>query len=157
MKPIPETLLDRLLPVFRQMVDYAHTAGRTTAEGSLQNVRDGYKTRTMDAYADDPENPKHVLILGKYPAISTTEKLVVVNFIWSTPEERGKPEAIAAFKEILFNYADIFGADAILASSWKYKGSRPIDAFWVSLGFERQETVFVKLKGEGFAAKPIAP
>jgi hypothetical protein len=67
-----------------------------------------------------------------------------VRFIFSTASARGDADAQAAFVRQIDNYAEIFGCDAILSSSWVYQGSRRIDAFWVGQGYERQEIVYVK-------------
>lgn len=149
LNPLPESKIPNLSRIFASMLSEANLERRTDVTKCIETLKNGFKTRTMDAYVDNPEDPKHVLILGKYPGIATAEKLVIVNFIYSVPEERGNPDAEKAFFRTIENYAAIFGADAILASSWCYKGSRRIDAFWVKNGFEKQEIVYVKLKGEG--------
>jgi hypothetical protein len=65
--------------------------------------------------------------------------------IYSVPEERGNQEALDAMHLTIDTYAAIHGAEAIMGSSWKFRGSRSIDNMWLGRGYEVQEATYVKL------------
>ncbi len=129
------------------MLKEANLEKRSSVEHCLARIIEGYAKREMDAYADDPLNPKHVIIFGKCRGIVTKEEITTILWIYSVPEERGTPESLAAFKRQIDNYSELFHADVVMGSDWQYLGCKMgTAAFWRSMGFERQETVYVRLK-----------
>jgi hypothetical protein len=147
MKPIPQSMVGCLTGVIGAMLKEANLGERSSVEHCIARILEGYAKREMDAYADDPANPKHVLIMGKCRGIVTKEEITTILWIYSVPEERGSEESLAAFRNMIDNYSTMFHADAILGSDFQFRGCRMgTAAFWRSLGFERQETVYVKLK-----------
>jgi len=144
LNPLPLTKVENLKPLFEEAIEELNLKERTDTAFLLQRLKVGYAQRSIDAYVDDVTNPKHALVLEKSHGGVTKETLLEVRFIFSTASERGNEEAQQAFREQIDQYAKIFSCDAILASSWVYKGSRRIDAFWVGCGFEKQEIVYVK-------------
>lgn len=144
MIPLPQTKIHKVQPLVEAFIRESHCSDRTTAQHCLGKLAQGYLTKSMDAYVDDVEAPRKIIVFGRYPSLPFKEDLIVVNFIYAVEEDRLKPETLAAFKEILEKYPQVHQADAMLASSWVYKNSRGIDAFWRHLGFERQEVIYVK-------------
>lgn len=144
MIPLPQTKVQKIKPLVEAFIRESNCEDRTTATHCLERLAQGYLMKTMDAYVDNVESPRQVIVFGRYPGMALKEDLIVVNFVYSVEEDRLKPETMAAFKEILGKYPQVHSADAILASSWVYKNSRGIDAFWRHLGFERQEIIYVK-------------
>ena len=146
MKPIPQSLVGNLAPVIGSMLKEANLTERSSVEHCLARILEGYAKREMDAYADDPVNPKHVIIFGKARGVVTKEELTTIFWIYSVPQHRGDPESLAMFQRMIENYSTMFHADAILASDWMFGGCQMgTGKFWRQLGFERQETVYVKL------------
>jgi hypothetical protein len=147
MKPIPQSLAANLTKVMTAFVSESRCEGRTDADYCISRLLKGYADRSMDAYADDPVEPKHVIVFSKNQGIVTNEKIVAVQWVYSIPEERGSEESMAAFANMIENYSTMFGADATIASDWVFRGCKTgAAALWKSLGFERQEIVYVKLK-----------
>lgn len=144
MIPLPQSKVQKIKPLVEAFIRESKCEDRTTAAHCLERLAQGYLTKTMDAYVDNVEDPRRVVVFGRYPSMPFKEDLIVINFIYAVEEDRLKPETMAAFKEILEKYPQVHSADAMLASSWVYKGSRGIDAFWRHLGFERQEIIYVK-------------
>lgn len=144
MTPLPQTKIAKIKPLVEAFIKESNCDGRTTAAHCLERLAQGYLTKSMDAYVDDVEAPRKIIVFGRYPSLPFKEDLIVVNFIYAVEEDRLKPETLASFKEILEKYPQVHQADAMLASSWVYKNSRGIDAFWRHLGFERQEIIYVK-------------
>lgn len=145
MIPLPQSKVGNLLSIFDAMVAEANLQDRSSGQHCLAKLIYGYSQGGMDAYVDDTDAPKHVIIFGKFPGIVTNEKLGVVLFIYSIPAERGTPDSLAAFKEQLDDYMKLSQVDAILGSDWQYRGCQMgVGKFWRESGFERQETVYVK-------------
>lgn len=144
LNPLPLTKVGNLKPLFEEAIEELNLSERTDTEFLLTRLKVGYAQRSIDAYVDNVDNPKHALVLEKSHGGVTKETLLEVRFVFSTASERGNEEAQEAFLSQIENYARIFSCDAILASAWAYRGSRRIDAFWVGAGFERQEVVYVK-------------
>jgi hypothetical protein len=144
MIPLPQSKLTAIAPLIRAFIGESSCAERTTVEHCLERLAQGYITQSMDAYVDNVESPRQVIIFGRYPGFATKEELIYINFVYSLEEDRLKPETAAAFKNVIEKYCEVHRRDAIVASSWEYRGSRGIGSFWRSLGFERQEVVYVK-------------
>lgn len=144
LNPLPLTKVDNLKGLFEEAISELKLTERSNVDFLLQRLKVGYAQRSIDAYVDDIDAPKHALVLEKSHGGVTKEQLLEVRFVFSTESDRGNPDAQQAFTEQIGRYAEIFGCDAILASSWVYQGARPIDAFWVGQGFEKQEVVYVK-------------
>lgn len=144
MIPLPQSQITKIEPLIEAFIDEGNCRSRTTAKHCLERIAQGYLCRTMDAYVDSVESPRRVAVFGRYPSVALQEDLIVVHFVYAVPEDRTKPEMLAAFRELFTRYAQVHPADAMVGSSWVYGGRRGIDAFWRHLGFERQEVVFVK-------------
>ena len=144
MIPLPQSQIQKIKPLVEAFIGESHCSDRTTAQHCLEKIAQGYLTKSMDVYVDSADSPRQVVVFGRYPSLPFKEDLIVVNFIYAVEEDRLKPETLASFKEILEKYPQVHSADAMLASSWVYKNSRGIDAFWRHLGFERQEIIYVK-------------
>lgn len=126
------------------MIEEGSITGRTDADHTLEQIKKGYDNKMVDAYADNLDDPKHVLVLMKCPAFWFKELQTIVLFIFSHPSVRGEPGSLLDFKKQILSYSEHHGCDTILASSWQYLGSRGIDQFWRSQGYERQEVVYIK-------------
>lgn len=144
MIPLPQTKVQKIKPLVEAFIRESKCEDRTTAQHCLEKLAQGYLTKTMDAYVDSVDSPRRMIVFGRYPGLLFPGDMIVVHCIYAPEEDRGKEEVLAAFKEILAKYPQVHSADRILASSWVYKNSRGIDAFWRSLGFERQEVIYVK-------------
>lgn len=143
--PLPHSKLANARPIFAQAHSELTMQPKATLDQAMSSVEKGYENRTVAVYVDDIEKPKHCLALALVPGFLVEGLMVVVLLIYSTPEERGNKEALDALHFTLENYARIHGAETIIGSSWKYKGSRGIDAMWKSRGYEEQEVTYVKL------------
>lgn len=144
MIPLPQTQIPKIKPLVEAFIAESACVGRTTAAHCLEKIAQGYLTKSMDVYVDNVDSPRRVVVFGRYPGLALKEDLIVVNFIYAVEEDRLKPETLSAFREILEKYPQVHQADAMLASSWVYRNSRGIDAFWRHLGFEKQEVIYVK-------------
>ncbi len=145
MVPVPLSRLSVLEPFMEKMLVEANLKGRATMESLKAGMLAGYQMRNRDAYVDSLENPKHCLVFSRNPGFVTNEDLVIVLLIYSMEEERGRPDIIEGFMRQIDSYAEFWSANAVLASSWVYLGSRGIDVFWKSHGYELQERVYTKL------------
>ena len=144
MKPLPQTKISVLRPVLETAIKELGIEDRTTVDFLINRIGMGYTARSINAYVDDVEEPKHVLVLEHSHGGVTDEKMVEVRFIYSEESERGDAEAVKAFDEQITTFCEFFNPDVILGSSWVYRGARRIDALWTSLGFEKQEIVYIK-------------
>jgi hypothetical protein len=144
MTPLPQSKLRNIAPLIEAFIRESSCSDRTSVEHCLERLAQGYLCQNMDAYVDDPDAPRKVIIFGRYPGLAVKEELICINFVYAVEEDRLKPETVAAFREVIEKYAEAHPRDSILASSWVYRGSRGIDAFWRHLGFEKQEVIYVK-------------
>jgi hypothetical protein len=146
MDPLPQTKAGNLLPIFEAMVKEGNLQDRSSGQHCLARLLLGYQQGGMDAYVDDSDHPKHVIVFGKFPGIVTAEKLGVVLFAYSVPEERGSAASMGAFREQIDAYAAVAQVDAVLASDWRFGGCNlGTGHFLKSIGFEIQENTFVKI------------
>lgn len=143
--PLPHTQLENVRPIFTKAHVELTMQPKATIQQAMFSVERGYENRTVAIYVDNIDAPKHCLALALVPGFLVEGFMVVVLLIYSVPEERGNKEALDAMHLTLENYAKIHGAETIIGSSWKYKGSRGIDAMWKSRGYEQQEVTYVKL------------
>lgn len=158
MEPLPQTKVGNLLPIFNSMVKEANLEERSSGQHCLARLIHGYSLQGMDAYVDDTDNPKHVIIFGKFPGIVTNEMLGVVLFIYSIPEDRGSAESLAAFREQIDAYAQASQVDSLLGSDWQFRGTAMgVGKFWRECGFERQETTYVRVIKKSLAQIPMPP
>lgn len=152
MIPFPQANVPKLIPLFEAMIAESNLQGRSSQEHCLRRLYEGYGTRNMDVYVDDPEDPKRVIIFGKFPGIVTNEQLGVVLFLYAVPELRGDPATGAMLEEQIKQYMGFFNVDAVLASDWVYKGCQMgTGAFLRKIGFERQEVTYALLNSKKVA------
>lgn len=143
--PVPQNKLSCLEALFNSARIEMKMEKRSDPAYTLARVEDGYDTRSMAAYVDSLQDPKHCLVLAILPGIVTNENIAVVILIYSAPEHRNNPDAVKALMETIENYARHERANSIMGSSWKYGCKRPIDSLWTSHGYTEQETTYVKL------------
>jgi len=145
LKPVPQSGLEALLPFFTPICKEMNAADRITPHEWMDILARGYAGRYLDVYVDDFKNPDHCLVLARLPGGVDRGTVTVVRLIYSKPDARGDTDAVKLMLETIDNYHKIHGTTAILASSWKFRGSRPIDSLWLDNGYEVQETTYVKL------------
>ena len=143
--PVPESLLDNIEPLFTTAHSEMVMQPKATVKQAMASVKNGYANRTLGVYVDSVTNPKHCLVLAHVPGVLIEGVMVVVMLIYSTPEERGRKDILDAMHLTIDSYARLHGAETIIGSSWKFRGSRGIDAMWKSRGYEEQEVTYVKL------------
>lgn len=148
MRPIPQDKLNEvLIPIFKEGIEDVAIAHRTSPEYCVGNVEKGYEARAIAAYVDDLESPKCCLVvaMGRSPVLD--ENLSIIYRIWVRPDLVAVREGVALSKEMAKTfeaYAEMNGADGILASSWVYRNAPDIGSFWEKLGFEIQEKIYIK-------------
>lgn len=142
--PLPQSKLESLRPIFQALQIEQNMLDRTDLEATFERLEEGYLNHVMAAYVDNVDSPKHCLILGNFPTLFTHERYASVLLIYSAPEERGSRGVLKALLDTIDNFARFHGLSTIKASSWKYRGSRSIDALWKRHGYEVQETVYLK-------------
>ena len=145
LKPVPQSKLEGLLPFFEPICAELNATERITVKEWMEIIGRGYEGRYLDVYVDDFEDPKHCLVLCRMPGGVDRGVVTVVRLIYSKPDHRNDEDAVKTMMTTIDNYHKIHGTTAILASSWKFRGSRPIDSLWLDNGFEVQETTYVKL------------
>lgn len=144
MIPFPQSNVPLLMPIFEAMVREAKLEGRSDAQHCMAKLYEGYAGRNMDVYVDDVEDPKRVIIFGTFPGIVTKEKLLVVLFIYATPELRGEVETHAMFEKKIKEHLAFLGCDCVLASDWQLDGCQlGAGALYRKMGMKRQETTYV--------------
>jgi len=143
--PLTESKIDNISEIVRSAHAELKLGSRATVKSSLDSVKAGYASRSMAVYVDSVEQPKHCLVLATMPGIATDGLLVAVILIYSLPEHRADPSVTKAMMETIENYSKLNGASCILGSSWKFGGTKGIDALWKANGYVPQETVYVKL------------
>lgn len=144
MKPLPLTKLDGIKPLLEEAIAELNLGDRTTIDFLINRIKIGFTQRSIDAYVDQVEGPRHLIVFEKSHGGVTNESLLEIRFIFSTKEERGAEGVTEMFKEQIDAYSELFPFDAILASSWVYEGASPIAALWKGWGFKKQEVVYVK-------------
>jgi len=144
MIPLPQSKLTAVAPIIEQVIVEMNCSHRTDLTYCMERLAQGYITQSLDAYVDNVESPRHLAIFGRYPGFFTKEENIYAHLVYAPSEDRVKSDVIAAFKHLIAKYCEVHRRDAIVASSWEYRGSRGIGSFWRSLGFERQEVVYVK-------------
>jgi hypothetical protein len=142
LKPIPQTRLSILLPVFQARIVEAGLQ-EVTPEHLLDKLRVGYENRFAGAYADDFDNPKHVLIMTHLPSTLGEKTIGFINLIWTHPSERGTIDTEIFFRTAE-QYARFHGAVALCGSAWKLGSAKDTDALWLSKGFQQQEVVYFR-------------
>ncbi len=142
--PVPQSQLGVLAKLLESARKEMKMEKRSDVGYTLARVEDGYSTRSMAAYVDSLESPKHCLILATWPGIVTSGMVAVVVLIYSLPQERS-PETAKVMMQTVENFARLNGANSILGSSWLYGCDKPIDSLWKSNGYVEQETTYVKL------------
>jgi len=123
--------------------------GRMTDRSSVEHCQtkllEGYGYRNMDAYVDDINAPRRVVIFGRMHGITTKEKQNAVLWLYASPDFRGE-DAFTMFKEMIESYEKVYPCDAWIASDWIFRGANLGMKFFLRrLGFEPQETVYCKL------------
>lgn len=144
MIPVPQSSLEALLPFFAPIIGEMNLTGRIDVREWMEVLGRGYLSKSLDVYVDSLENPKHCLVMSRMLGGVDRGIIAVVRLIYSVPEERGNREATELMLQTIDNYAKIHECSVVLASSWKYKGARPIDSLWIGNGFEVQETTYIK-------------
>lgn len=142
--PLPESKLDVVWPLLDRVAEEMDTPKLASADQLKQSIARGYENKIMAVYVDNLESPKHCLVLSVTPAVIYEGLVAMVHLVYSVPEERGLPDMTAAMHRTIENYAKFHKAGLILAASWKYGNSRPIDQFWTARGYQTQETLYVK-------------
>ena len=142
--PLPLTKVDNTIPLLEEAVVSMNASDRTNAKAMAERLKTRYMTRESDAYVDDVENPKHIIILERRECVVTTETMILVRLIYSSEGSRDSPTLVADFREALENYAKVFPCDTMVAASWVFRGSKDIGPMWKAMGFEPQETSYVK-------------
>jgi hypothetical protein len=127
-----------------EFVTEARMEGLADADGIVGRMEELYDARALDAYADDPENPKAFAAFQNTLNVITGETMTLVRAAFVTSAHRKTPEVMAGLKRVIDAYDTLTGNDCILASSWEFNGAPPTTSFWESLGFEKQETVLVR-------------
>lgn len=143
LQPVPQSALESLAPFFEPIIPEMGLSDRIDIKDWIASLEVGYVGRYTDVYVDDLANPSHCLVLCRTLGGVDRGVITTVRLIYSKPDVRTK-ENTDALLEVIENYAKIHGCSIILASSWKFKGSRPIDSLWLDQGFEIQETTYVK-------------
>lgn len=142
--PVPQSRLSILTPIFAARIVEAHLTKRVTVEKLDENILAGYTSRSKTAYVDSLEDPKHCVILGFYEASITDEKMASVHLIYSKPEERDNPDALAAMKKCIEDCAFMGGANLLVISDWIYDGCPSTGALWKRWGFVPEQTLYIK-------------
>lgn len=145
MFPVPQSGLEALVPFFEPIVSEMNLTDRINVREWMEMLGRGYITKTTDVYVDSIQNPQHCLVLCRNFGGVDRGIITVVRLIYSKPEVRSDADAVAVMMKTIHAYAEIHDSNIILASSWKFKGSRPIDSLWIGNGFEVQETTYVKM------------
>jgi len=143
--PVPQSRLAILAPLMADRIVEAKLSDRITVEEANASLLEGYTTHSKAAYVDSIEDPKHCVIMGCYKAILTRGNMASVHLIYSKPEHRDNPEALAAMKGTIEGYASLVGASVIVVSDWIYKDSPSTSSLWKRWGFEAEQTLFIKL------------
>lgn len=147
MKPLPQSATGKLLPLIDKMLVEANLTERSNSVHCHAKLIEGYARKNMDAYVDDLEDPKRVIVFGRMAGIVTAESQIGILWIYALPELRNE-ETREMFKAMIAGYVQAHPANAIFASDWQYKGAQMgTGAFLRSLGFERQEAIYVRVFG----------
>lgn len=144
MIPVPQSSLESLVPFFAPIIAEMNLTERINVREWMEILGRGYLAKLADVYVDSLSDPQHCLVLSRMLGGVDRGVIAVVRLIYSKPDARGDTEAVQVMMSTIENYAKIHACDIILASSWKFRGVRPIDTLWKNHGFEVQETTYVK-------------
>ena len=144
LKPLKKNQLSNLKKVFADRIKESNLQLRSTPELCLFNAERGYDGKYLGAYADNIEDPKVVLIMTHFPGMATFNMMAFVNLLYVEKSMRGDPEVVKVLLRTAENYAKLNGADAVVGTSWIYRGARDTSKMWTDAGFEPQEKIFIK-------------
>lgn len=143
--PVPQSKLPILTPIFAARIEEGKASERVTVEKLNENILACYKAHSKGAFVDSLDDPKHCVIIGTIESLITDERTAFVSLLYSDPDERGDKEALTAMKSCIENYATMAGANAILISSWVFRGCKDISPLLANWGFEPQEIAHIKI------------
>lgn len=143
--PVPQSKLPILTPIFAARIEEANLSDRMTAAKAAENILACYKAHSKGAFVDSLDDPKHCVIIGAVDSILTDERMTFVSLFYSDVDERGDAEALKAMFACIDGYATMAGADAILLSSWVFRGAEDISPLLVRNGYEKQEIAHIKI------------
>jgi hypothetical protein len=142
--PVPETKLSCVTALIEQAHSEMDMPALATLDQAKRSLEAGYANKTLAAYVDNLQAPKHLLILSAFPGLLIEGLVVIVHLIYSSPDARGDAEALKVLHSTVENFARFKGAGSIIGSSCIYGNSRPIDPMWKSQGYKQWETVYIK-------------
>jgi hypothetical protein len=142
--PVPETKISCVVPLIEQAHAEMDMPALATLEQAKRSLEAGYTNKTLAAYVDNLQEPKHLLILSAFPGLLIEGLVTIVHLIYSVPEARGDADIIKTFHSTVENFARFKGAGSIIGSSCVYGTSRPIDPMWKAQGYKQWETVYIK-------------
>jgi hypothetical protein len=82
--------------------------------------------------------------MGHSPGLVHSSTIASIIVLHVDKENRGNLELLDMLLKVAEAYARTHAADALVGSSWIYRGHKPMDSFWLRHDFEPKETVFIK-------------
>jgi GNAT superfamily N-acetyltransferase len=131
-------------PLLRRCFEESKLHDRWTADECLGWAEGMVKEKRATIFLDSIDAPTSLLFLTPGNTFFPKEKPLYVGLIYILPEHRSH----AAFRKIvriIEGQAAVNGYNAIYVSEWAWGDNPEIGPLWESLGFKKQETVFVKL------------
>lgn len=142
--PVPESKRHIALPLAQMHMSEINRPKIFSMDCVRQLLEDAYANRSGGVYVDDLENPKHLLGMVAYKPLISNQILAEIVTVYSPPEQRGDSNIMKVMIQTAENFAKMHGAVAVLGASWKYEGSRGIDAIWKRLGYTETQTTYIK-------------
>ncbi len=145
MKPVPQSQLNILKPLFSRIVREGGLSELTSEETMLGVVEQGYEMRTLDAYVNDLNDPTSMVILALHPSMWLEGLSVSVLSIYTLPEKRGDKEQVKAMMNLIELYAQLKGARFITGGKRSFYKDGKASNMWEKSGYAEHETTFIKI------------
>lgn len=144
MIPVGVPELPIAYPMLKRCFKESKLEGRWTEDECLGWAEGMIKEKKGLLFLDSIDAPKSLLFITPGNTFFPREKPLCVGLIYVLPEHR----SIAAFKKIIRiveGQAAQGDYNAIYVSEWAWGDNPEIGVLWKSLGYQEQETVYVKL------------
>ena len=131
-------------PLLKRCFAESKLGGRWTEDECLGWAEGMIKENRGTLFLDSIGTPTSLLFLTPGNTFFPREKPLYVGLIYIIPENRSH----AAFRKIMRiveGHAAQGGFNSIYVSEWAWGDNPEIGLLWESIGFKKQETVYVKL------------
>lgn len=134
---------DKLKGILERNFVACKVTDRTSFEYVKANATILAPSNSIGIWVDNLEDPHAILVVtgGKFGVLN--EDFAFVNTIYVDPDHHS-----GGLVQSMIDTAKLWGksrnAQILQVSDWVYRGEKSKGALWASLGFEKQETLFIQ-------------